>query len=93
MATLYRTDKPLLANPTKWSKNIKPSSVAGKYICWNDDNTTVSIQPDGRVETRPPNTDGAFEQCEIVGNTLVYDIGTWDNKPTVPVIYGLVVKP
>ena len=91
--TMYRTDKPLLANPTRWSRNVKPASVAGKFVCWNDNGTTVSVQPDGSVQERPPNTEGAFELCEIIGSHLVYDIGMWDGKPTVPVIYGLVVKP
>ena len=86
MKALYRTDKPLLANPTAWTTRVKPSAVAGKYVAWNENETVISIQPNGDVQERPKGTDGPYEQSELIGDKFVYDVGT-------PVIYGAVVKP
>lgn len=32
----------------------------------------MSVQPDGRVETRPPGTAGAYERATVVGQTVVF---------------------
>ena len=44
----------------------------GKVVVENLDGTVMSVQPDGRVESRPAGSAGAYEQATIVGNNLAF---------------------
>jgi hypothetical protein len=35
----------------------------------------LSVQPDGRLETRPPGTDGPWERAAVQGDKLVFNPG------------------
>ena len=89
MTLICRTDRPLLSNPTKWTRNFKKSSLAGKWILFNDDKSVVSIQPNGNVDTRPEGTDGPFEQFDLIGDKFV----SANEGCVAPAVYGVVVVP
>ena len=46
--------------------------VGGKVVVENLDGTVMSVQPDGRIESRPAGSAGAYEQATIVGNNLAF---------------------
>lgn len=55
-------------NGGTWSKvTVVASSEPGKSLLHNQDGTTVSVQPDGSVQSRPGGADGPYEQCEVAG--------------------------
>ena len=54
--------------------DVQPSANApGKVVMINSNGTVVSIQPDGREESRPAGTDGLYEQATLAGDKVVYD--------------------
>lgn len=44
----------------------------GTVTVANVDGTVVSVQPDGRIETRPAGTAGAYERATLVGQMLFF---------------------
>lgn len=56
-------------------KAQKPSVRAGCVTLINQDDTVVSIQPDGSRQTRPAGTDGPYEQAQVTGTIAAYAPG------------------
>lgn len=67
----------IFADPTKQLLAVKgPKAVSnGGTVLENLDGTIVSIQPDGRVETRPSGADGGYERCTVNGNVATWKPG------------------
>ena len=51
---------------------VVASHDAGKSLLVNGDGSIVSVQPDGSIQSRPPGTDGAWEQCVISGGIALF---------------------
>jgi hypothetical protein len=78
------------ATPGEWiwrGCQVNPSASIGKWTMINDDETVVSIQPDGREETRPTGSDGLYEQGILVDDKLVY---TYDGLMR-PIVYSVAL--
>jgi hypothetical protein len=45
----------------------------GTYTVSNLDDTVMSVNPQGSVETRPAGTNGAWERCTRLGNVVYYN--------------------
>ena len=56
----------------EWIVASRLISAGGKVVVENLDGTVMSVQPDGRVESRPAGSAGAYEQATIVGNNLAF---------------------
>lgn len=67
----------VFTDPTKQLLAVKgPKSVSGGgTVLENMDGTIVSIQPDGRVESRPADADGGFERCNVAGSVATWKPG------------------
>ena len=48
------------------------SSQDGKAYLELPDGRSISIQPDGRIETRSNGTDGGYEQCVLSGSVAAF---------------------
>jgi hypothetical protein len=66
-------NKHRFASPTGWiMARLEPSAREGYQRVVFLNNSVLSVQPDGRYETRPEGTDAAYEQAKVSGNVLAY---------------------
>lgn len=71
------SNRPLFYTPSAdgWREGtINP--VPGGVTVVNPDGTVLSVQPDGRFESRPAGTAGSYEVAIVDGSDLVYNPGT-----------------
>ena len=65
-----------IAGPVLYSgepHQLVPSSATTKQRCQRvRDGAILSLLPDGTTEYKPAATDGAYEQCTVQGDALVY---------------------
>jgi hypothetical protein len=73
-----------------WTHRVVPvaSSHPGCSRLQQEDGSILSVQPDGRIETRPSGTDGPYEWCLVTGSAVVYAPDTAHSYP-----FGLLPLP